>query len=78
MVSFCSYALAEFPTDEAGERATKMYHNVAFEDRTLVVLKAWFRPPKGKYIQWSLYFKTTHGTKKMWSYIAGGLKVKVL
>ncbi len=28
-------------------------------------------------IQWSLYFKTTHGTKKMWSYIAGGLKIKV-
>ncbi len=27
-------------------------------------------------IQWSFYFKTTHGTKKMWSYIAGGLKVK--
>ncbi len=27
--------------------------------------------------QWSLYFKTTHGTKKMWSYIAGGLKIKV-
>ncbi len=29
-------------------------------------------------IQWSLYFKTTHGTKKMWSYIAGGLKIKVI
>ncbi len=28
-------------------------------------------------IQWSLYFKTTHGTKKMWSYITGGLKIKV-
>ncbi len=28
-------------------------------------------------IQWSLCFKTTHGTKKMWSYIAGGLKIKV-
>ncbi len=27
-------------------------------------------------IQWSLYFKTTHGTKKMRSYIAGGLKIK--
>ncbi len=25
-------------------------------------------------LQWSLYFKTTCGTKKMWSYIAGGLK----
>ncbi len=25
-------------------------------------------------VQWSLYFKTTHRTKKMWSYIAGGLK----
>ncbi len=30
------------------------------------------------YIQWSLYFKTTHGTKKMWSNIAGGLKIKVI
>ncbi len=30
------------------------------------------------YIQWSLYFKTTHGTKKMWSYIAVGLKIKVI
>ncbi len=29
-------------------------------------------------IQWSLYFKTTHGTKKIWSYIAGGLKIKVI
>ncbi len=29
-------------------------------------------------IQWSLYFKTTHGTKKRWSYIAGGLKIKVI
>ncbi len=28
-------------------------------------------------LQWSLYFKTTHGTKKM-SYIAGGLKIKVI
>ncbi len=27
-------------------------------------------------IQWSLYFKTTHGTKNVWSYIAGGLKIK--
>ncbi len=26
------------------------------------------------YVQWSLYFKTTHGTRKLWSYIAGGLK----
>ncbi len=25
-----------------------------------------------------MYFKTTHGTKKMWSYIAGGLKIKVI
>ncbi len=25
-------------------------------------------------VQWSLYFKTTHGTKKMWYYIAAGLK----
>ncbi len=32
-------------------------------------------------VQWSLYFKTTHGMKKMWSYIAdiaGGLKIKVI
>ncbi len=29
-------------------------------------------------VQWSLYFKTTHVTKKMWSYIAGGLKIKVI
>ncbi len=29
-------------------------------------------------LQWSLYFKTTHGTKKMWYYIAGGLKIKVI
>ncbi len=29
-------------------------------------------------VQWSLYLKTTHGTKKMWSYIAGGLKIKVI
>ncbi len=29
-------------------------------------------------VQWSLYFKTTHGTKKMWSYIADGLKMKVI
>ena len=28
-------------------------------------------------LQWSLYFKTPHGTKKMWSYIAGGLKIRV-
>ena len=28
-------------------------------------------------IQWSLYFKTTHGTMKLWSYIAGGPKIKV-
>ncbi len=27
-------------------------------------------------IQWPVYFKTIHGTKKMWSYIAGGLKIK--
>ncbi len=34
---------------------------------------------QGSYvIQGSLYFKTTHGTKKMWSYIAGGLKIKVI
>ena len=29
-------------------------------------------------IQWSLYFKPTHGTKKMWSYTAGGLELKVI
>ncbi len=33
---------------------------------------------KGDNIQRLLYFKTTHGTKKMWSYIAGGLKIKVI
>ena len=32
----------------------------------------------GNNVQWSLYFKTTHGTKKMWSYIEGGLKIKVI
>ncbi len=30
------------------------------------------------WVQWSLYIKITHGTKKMWSYIAGGLKIKVI
>ncbi len=29
-------------------------------------------------IQWSLYFKTTHETKTMWSYIAGGLILQVV
>ncbi len=29
-------------------------------------------------VQCFLCFKTTHGTKKMWSYIAGGLKIKVI
>ncbi len=29
-------------------------------------------------VQWSLYFKTTHGTKEMWSYIAGGLKTSLI
>ncbi len=29
-------------------------------------------------IQWSLYFKTTYGAEKMWSYIAGGFKIKVI
>ena len=29
-------------------------------------------------IQWSLYFKITHGTKKMWSYVAGVLNMKVI
>ncbi len=28
-------------------------------------------------VQWSLYFKTTHGTKKIWSHITGGLEIKV-
>ncbi len=32
----------------------------------------------GTVLQWSLYFKTTHGTKKMWSYMAGSLKIKVI
>ncbi len=31
-----------------------------------------------KLLQWSLYFKTTHVTKKKWSYIASGLKIKVI
>ncbi len=30
----------------------------------------------GLSIQWSLYLKTTQGTKIMRSYIAGGLKIK--
>ncbi len=34
--------------------------------------------PYFKCVQRSLYFKTTHGTQKMWSYIAGGLKIKVI
>ncbi len=34
--------------------------------------------PHVRYIQWSLYFKTTYGTKKTWSYIACGLKIKVI
>ncbi len=29
-------------------------------------------------VHWSLYFKTTHGTNKMLSYIAGGFKIKVI
>ncbi len=29
-------------------------------------------------IQWSFYFKIPHGTKNIWSYIAGGLKIKVI
>ncbi len=29
------------------------------------------------YIQWSIYFKTTNGTMKLWSYTAGSLKIKV-
>ncbi len=29
------------------------------------------------YMQWSLYFKTTCGILKKWSYIAGGFKMKV-
>ncbi len=40
--------------------------------RTLFTMMAKYR------LQWSLHFKTTHGTKKMWSYIAGGLKRKVI
>ena len=36
--------------------------------------------PGSKYIsiQWSLYFKITHGTKKMLSDIAVGLKIEVI
>ncbi len=30
------------------------------------------------HVQWSLYFKTTHWTMKMWCYSTGGLKIKVL
>ncbi len=29
-------------------------------------------------VQRSLYFKTTHGNKKMWCYMAGGVKIKVI
>ncbi len=29
-----------------------------------------------KVIQWSLYFKTTHGPIEMWSYIAGVSRVQ--
>ena len=28
-------------------------------------------------MQWSLYFKTTHGTMNIWSSTAGGFKIKV-
>ncbi len=38
----------------------------------------WYIHGKCNEIQWSLYFKITHGTKKMWSYITGGLKLKVI
>lgn len=41
------YALADFPTEELADRAVKMYHSVEFEEKNLIVLKAWFKPPKG-------------------------------
>ncbi len=51
------------------------YHNFL----TLSLLwGTWTFPAQGFKIQRSLYFNTTHGTKKMWSYIAGGLKIKVI
>ncbi len=31
-----------------------------------------------KKVQRSLYFITAHGTEKIWSYIAGGLEIKVI
>ncbi len=46
--------------------------------RKLKVVLKMEHPPIQPEIQWSLYFKTTHWTKKMWSYIAGGLKIKVI
>ncbi len=30
-----------------------------------------------RHVKWSLYFKATHRTLKMWSCISGGLKIKV-
>ncbi len=46
----------------------------------LLILIQWFLRSKTLHfpVQWSLYFKATHGTKKMWSYIAGGPKIKGL
>ncbi len=46
-----------------------MYHILRFQATGLVKVLS---------IQWPLYFKTTHGTKKVWSYIAGSLKIKVI
>ncbi len=43
------------------------------KDRALLRVHASHTP-----VQWSLYFKTTDGTKKMWSYIVGGLQIKVI
>ncbi len=31
--------------------------------------------PSGTDIHWSLYFKTTHGSMQMWSYIASFLEI---
>ncbi len=36
-----------------------------------------FTFPENLALQLSFYFKTTRGTMKMWSYTAGGLKIKV-
>ncbi len=45
---------------------TQLWYNITYPFKHIKKLK----------VQWSLYFNTIHGTKKMWSYIAGGLKIK--